>query len=169
MRLPPKAPEIIIKIRIMYKLLFLIFLGLSLRGDAQDTARRTMDSASPVIVEKDARIDQLVRKQIEINDLTTRESRRYVQGFRIQVINSPDRTKVLAAKAKVYEQFPDWKPYLLYQSPNYKLRVGNFKTQDEAQDALKQLAKLFPSGVYIIQDVIELKLSDLPKADTTNP
>jgi hypothetical protein len=126
------------------------------------------DSANPVVVEKDPRIEQLVRKQIEINEVTTRESRRFVAGFRIQVMNSPDRAKVFAAKAKVFEQFPDWKPYLLYQSPNYKLRVGNFKTQEEAQDAMKQLSKLFPSGLYVIPDVIELKLSDLPKVDTTN-
>ena len=121
-----------------------------------------------VTVEKDPRIDLLVRKQIEINEVTTRESRRFVPGFRIQVMNSPDRAKVFAAKARVFEQFPDWKPYLLYQSPNYKLRVGNFKTQEEAQDAMKQLSKLFPSGLYVIPDVIELKLSDLPKADTLN-
>ena len=127
-----------------------------------------LDSTNPVLVEKDPRIDLLVRKQIEINEVTTRESRRFVPGFRIQVMNSPDRPKVFAAKARVFEQFPDWKPYLLYQSPNYKLRVGNFKTQEEAQDAMKQLSKLFPSGLYVIPDVIELKLSDLPKADTLN-
>src|ERR1700722_152231 len=156
----------------MYKLLLLIFLCPGLRGFTQvkDTTIRAVptDSTNPVVAEKDARIDQLVKKQIEINEVTTRESRRYVQGFRIQVMNSPDRAKVFAAKAKVYEQFPDWKPYLLYQSPNYKLRVGNFKTQDEAQDALKQLSRLFPAGLYVIPDVIELKLSDLPKVDTTN-
>jgi hypothetical protein len=153
----------------MHKLLLLFFLGLGSRAIAQDTTQRVVDSTSPVVVEKDVRIDQLVKKQIEINETTTRESRRFVQGFRIQVINSPDRAKVFAAKARVYEQFPDWKPYLLYQSPNYKLRVGNFKTQDEAQDALKQLSRLFPAaGLYVIPDVIELKLSDLPKVDTTN-
>jgi len=129
---------------------------------------QSVDSTNPVVMEKDPRIDQLVKKQIEINEVTTRESRRFVQGYRIQVINSPDRGKVFAAKARVYEQFPDWKPYLLYQSPNYKLRVGNFKTQDEAQDAMKQLSKLFPAGLYVIPDVIELKLSDLPRPDTTN-
>jgi hypothetical protein len=152
----------------MHKLLLLLILCLGLRGLAQDTSRRLVDSTNPVVVEKDPRIEQLVKKQIEINEVTTRESRRYVQGFRIQVMNSPDRGKVFAAKARVYEQFPDWKPYLLYQSPNYKLRIGNFKTQEEAQDALKQLSKLFPSGLYVIPDVIELKLSDLPKVDTAN-
>ncbi len=153
----------------MYKLLLLFFLFAVTNGMAQvpDSAKRLVDSASPVVVTKDPRIDQLVKKQIEINEVTTRESRRFVQGFRIQVINSPDRSKVFAAKAKVYEQFPDWKSYLLYQSPNYKLRVGNFKTQEEAQDAMKQLSRIFPSGLYVIPDVIELRLSDLPKVDTT--
>jgi hypothetical protein len=121
------------------------------------------------VILKDPRIDQLVRKQIEINEQTTRDSRRYVQGWRIQVINSPDRSKVFAAKATMLEEFPDWKAYLLYSSPNYKLRVGNFKTQEEAEDAVKQISRIFPSGIYVIPDVIELKLTDLPKADTTNP
>jgi hypothetical protein len=157
----------------MYKLLFvtLLLIGIAGRGQVKpvaDTGRVEAADTSGVVVLKDPRIDQLVRKQIEINEVTTRESRRFVPGFRIQVINSTDRSKVFAAKAKVYEEFPDWKPYLLYQSPNYKLRVGNFKTQEEAQDALKQLSRLFPAGLYIIPDVIELKLSDLPKVDTTN-
>ena len=125
--------------------------------------------SSTVTVLKDPRIDLLVRKQIEINEATTRDSRRFVQGWRIQVINSPDRGKVFAAKATMLQEFPDWKAYLLYSSPNYKLRVGNFKTQEEAEDAVKQISKIFPSGIYVIPDVIELKLTDLPKADTTNP
>jgi SPOR domain len=150
----------------MHKLLLVTLLFTGLGGMAQTIPA---GDSSGVLVLKDPRIDQLVRKQIEINEVTTRESRRHVPGYRIQVINSPDRGKVFAAKAKVYEQFPDWKPYLLYQSPNYKLRVGNFKTQEEAQDALKQLSRFFPAGLYIIPEIIELKLSDLPMADTTNP
>ena len=114
-----------------------------------------------IVVVKDPRVDSLVRKQIAINDVTTRESRRYMPGFRIQVMNSPDRNKVYDAKVKVYQDFPDWKPYVLYQPPNYKLRVGDFKTEDEANDAMKQLSRLFPSGLYVIHDIIEAKLSDV--------
>ena len=158
----------------MYKLLLIILLLTARMAVAQ-----TPDSgiamilhpadSSTVTVLKDPRIDLLVRKQIEINEATTRDSRRFVQGWRIQVINSPDRGKVFAAKATMLQEFPDWKAYLLYSSPNYKLRVGNFKTQEEAEDAVKQISKIFPSGIYVIPDVIELKLTDLPKADTTNP
>jgi hypothetical protein len=135
----------------MYKYFFVLFLFVSGRVWAQaDT--------SGVIVTKDPRIDLLVKKQIAINEETTRESREHVPGFRIQVINTQDRNKVYDAKAKVYQQFPDWKPYLLYQAPNYKLRVGDFKTQEEAEAAMQELAKLFPSGLYVIRDIIEIKL-----------
>jgi len=137
----------------MYKFLVIFFLFLAQRVWAQNT--------SGVVVTRDPRVDQLVRKQIAINEETTRESRRNVPGFRIQVINTRDRNQAYDAKAKVYEQFPDWKPYLLYQAPYYKLRVGDFRTQEEADAALQQLAKYFPSGLYVIRDIIELKLSDL--------
>ncbi len=146
----------------MYKLFFIILLL------AGGVAEAQVDSGTVVVV-KDPRVEQLVRKQIEINEATTRESRRNVPGFRIQVINSPDRNKVFAAKAKIYQEFPDLKPYLLYQPPNYKLRVGNFKTQEEAEDYEKQLSRLFPDGLYIVRDTIEVKLSDLLKGETTNP
>jgi hypothetical protein len=126
-----------------------------------DRALAQVDSGT-VIVHKDPRIDDLVRKQIQINEETTRESRRNIPGFRIQVINSTDRNKVFAAKTRIYQEFPDLKPYLLYQAPNYKLRVGNFRTQEEAEDFEKQLARLFPSGLFIIRDVIEVSPNDMP-------
>ena len=144
----------------MHKYLGIFLLLMAGKGWAQaDTG---------VVVNKDPRVDQLIRKQIAINEATTLETRRHVPGFRIQVMNTPDRNKVNAAKVKVYEEFPDWKPYLLYQAPNYKLRVGDFRTEDEANAALQQLSKLFPAGLYVIRDVIEVKLTDMQKVDSTN-
>jgi len=140
-----------IKNSIMHKIVFVALLFIARQGLAQtDTLG--------VVVRKDPRIDSLVQKQIEINELTTRDARRNVPGYRIQVINSPDRNKVYAAKVKIYEEYPDLKPYLLYQAPNYKLKVGNFKTQEEAEQAMQQLSRLFPSGLYVIRDIIEIKL-----------
>ncbi|HEY6899290.1 MAG TPA: SPOR domain-containing protein [Puia sp.] len=145
----------------MYKVLFIVLLVIAQRVSAQT------DSGSVVVV-KDPRVDLLMKKQIEINEETSKDARRNMPGFRIQVINSPDRNKVFAAKAKIYQEFPDLKPYLLYQAPNYKLKVGNFKTQDEAEEAQKQLERYFPTGLYVVRDIIEVKVGDLPK-DSTNP
>jgi SPOR domain len=141
----------------MYRPLLIVFFTL-LAGASQGWAQA--DSGS-VVVAKDPRIDQLVAKQIEINEETTRDSRRIMPGYRIQVINSTDRNRVFAAKAKMYQEFPDLKLYLMYQAPNYKLKAGNFKTQEEAEDYIKQLSRIFPTGLYIIRDTIEGKLSDV--------
>jgi hypothetical protein len=112
---------------------------------------------SGVVVHKDPRIDLLIKKQVQINEETTRDTRSHIPGYRIQVINSSDRNKVFAVKTKIYQQYPELKPYLLYQAPNYKLNVGNFKTPEEADPYLKQLSKLFPTGVYLVHDIIDVK------------
>jgi hypothetical protein len=111
--------------------------------------------SNSVVVHKDPRIDLLIKKQIQINEETTRDSRRSIPGYRIQVINSTDRNKVFALKAKIYQQYPELKVYLVYQPPNYRLKVGNFKTPEDADNYLKQLSKQFTTGVYVIHDIIE--------------
>ena len=110
-----------------------------------------------VVVYKDTRIDLLIKKQIDINEETTRENRRTASGYRILVINSNDRKKVFAAKAKIYQLYPELKPYLLYQAPFYKLKVGNFRTKEEAEEFLVELSRDFPTGLYIVRDIIEVK------------
>lgn len=102
-------------------------------------------------------MDQLIKKQVQINEETTRDSRRNIPGYRILVINSSDRNKVFSVKTTIYQKYPDLKPYLIYQAPNYKLKLGNFKSAEEAEPYVQQLIKLFPSGVYVIHDIIEVK------------
>ncbi len=127
-------------------LISLIFLKLNAQSDSNS-----------VIVYKDPRIDMLIKKQIDINEETTRDTRRTASGYRILVINSNDRTKVFAAKAKIYQLYPELKPYLMYQSPFYKLKVGNFRTKEEAEDYRKELSRDFPTGLYLMRDIIEVK------------
>lgn len=109
-----------------------------------------------ITVHKDARIDQLIRKQTEINEYTTRNARRTAKGFRIQVINTTDRNAAIEAKTTVYRLYPELKAYLLYQSPYFRLRVGNFETREEAEDYQRQLSREFKKNVYIVNDLIEV-------------
>jgi hypothetical protein len=113
--------------------------------------------AQDAMVYADPRVDSLVKKQIQINEMTTRDSRRNIPGYRIQVAKSNDRNQVFAIKTKIYQLYPELKPYLIYQPPNYKLNVGNFKTQEEAEPYLQKLTQDFPSGVSLVRDVIEVK------------
>jgi hypothetical protein len=113
--------------------------------------------AQDSLISRDSRVDSLIKKQIQINEATTRDSRRNIPGYRIQVANSNDRNQVFAIKTRIYQVYPELKPYLIYQPPNYKLKVGNFRTPEEADPYLQKLTRDYPSGVYLVHDVIEVK------------
>ena len=136
----------------MQKILLIAIIGcFSLGAFAQ------ADSTSSIVIHKDPRIDALVKKQAQVNEETTRDARRNMPGFRIQVINTSDRNAAISAKTKVYQLYPELKAYLLYQSPYFRLRVGNFRDKDEADDYLKALSKQFPGNVFLVRDIVEVK------------
>ena len=116
-----------------------------------------VDSSSSVTVKKDPRIDLLVNKQIEINEVTTRNSRRSAAGYRILVISSNNRNKVIEVKTKMYREFPELKAYMMYQSPFYRLKIGNFRERTEAEEYLSQIQRIYPTGVYVVTDTIEVR------------
>jgi hypothetical protein len=138
------------------KLILILGLLYAVTANAQDADVRDSALASAA-VHRDPRVESLMNIQIRINEVTTRESRRNQSGFRIQVANSKDRNEVFAIKTRVYQQYPELKPYLIYQPPNYKLKIGNFKTKEEAQVYVDKLNTIFPSGVYIVPDIIDVK------------
>lgn len=134
----------------MKKFILIAAVLFSVSAFSQDT--------SAVVIHKDPRIDLLVKKQIQINEETSREGRRIGKGYRLLVINTNNRDEATAAKATVYTFFPELKSYLIYQSPYFKLKVGNFRDKKEAEEYQLRLQKYFPKGVFIMNDTIELKL-----------
>ena len=125
------------------------------------SAMAQTDSTSSIVIHKDPRVDLLIKKQAQINEITTRDARRSVSGYRLQVINTSDRNAAIAAKTKVYQLFPELKAYLLYQAPYFRLRVGNFTDKEEAEDYRKSLSREFPNSVFLVRDTVEVKLSDI--------
>jgi hypothetical protein len=121
-----------------------------------------------VSVQKDPRIDWLINKQIQINEETSRQSRRQDKGFRLLVISTTLREEALSAKTKVYTYFPELKAYLFHQSPYYRVKAGNFKERKEAEAYQRRLELLFPKGVFIINDIIEVKLKGSAEDDPTS-
>jgi hypothetical protein len=121
---------------------------------------QTGDTAAnnSVIVHKDPRIDLLVTKQAEINEATSRDSRRTGKGYRLMIISTNKRDEAIAAKTKVYTYFPELKAYLWHQSPYYKVKAGNFRERKDAETYQQKLDVYFPNGVFIMNDIVELKL-----------
>jgi hypothetical protein len=81
-----------------------------------------------------------------------------IPGYRIHVMSSTSRSEINNLKAKLYTSFPDIKPYISYQAPNFKLRAGNYFYKIDAYRDLQRLLPHFP-GSFIVNE--ELKISEL--------
>lgn len=118
-------------------------------------------AADTVIVRKDPRLDLLAAKQQQANQRSAMMTRDGLyKGFRIQVISTSKRDDAFAMKADLMARFPEHKVYVVFQSPNFKVRIGNFLKKEEADKFKTQLNKLYPQGVYIVEDGIEYTLKD---------
>lgn len=137
----------------MKKLVFVLCFFVVKTSFAQDTLLLTGPS---MIVHKDPRADALVKKQAEINERSKKITGRTMRGYRLLVLNTNSRDEAIAAKTKIYTHFPDQKAYLTYQSPFFKLKAGNFQTRDEARRYQSLMNTIFPKGVFIVGDVIEV-------------
>ena len=134
-----------------------------------DTALVAPIDSNSVIVNKDPRIDLLVKKQAYINEVTSRDSRRTDKGFRLMIISSNSRDEAMAAKTKVYTFFPELKAYMWYQSPYFRLKAGNFKDRKDAEAFQKRMNTYFPKGVFVMKDIIEEKPSKSNEDDELRP
>jgi len=141
------------------RIILLVFLVLVMKTafSQENTTSIPPNQTTAVIVHKDPRIDILVKKQSSINTAVKKASARSMRGYRLMIINTNKRNEAIDAKTKIYTYFPELKAYLSYQSPYFKLRAGNFKTRDEAEKYRKMMTTMFPKGVFILNDIIEIK------------
>lgn len=82
-------------------------------------------------------------------------------GYRIQVFSDNNsRTAKGEARSRAHNissQFPNYQTYVIYNSPFWRLRVGNFRTADEANAAADELKSSFPQyakEIRVVRDRI---------------
>lgn len=70
-------------------------------------------------------------------------------GFRVQVFSDNNaRTAKNEARSKqriISARFPQYQTYVMYTSPYWRLKVGDFRTQQEANNAADELRRAFPA------------------------
>ena len=125
---------------------------------AQDTfaEKATLDTTDSVIVHKDPRSGSAGKK----NKLRSMKKPAVMheemqKDFACMIISTNNRDEAIAAKTKVYTYFPELKAYLWYQSPYFKLKVGNFKERKDAESYQKRLECLFSQRCFYMNDVMK--------------
>ena len=104
---------------------------------------------SNIKIIQDSRIKDLLLKKTEINEKTGGK----FSGFRVQIHFGSDRDKSKEVRSKFLEKYPDSATYEIYQQPNFKVRVGDFRTKLEAQHFLKDISFDFPNSFIVADDI----------------
>ncbi len=142
----------------------LLFIGMAMVFSC--TANAGNDDT--IVVRKDARLDVLTAKQIAINKRTSMlTSTGQYKGYRIQVVSTTNREQAFKVKSDLLARYPAEKSYVLFQSPYFKVRIGNFLKREDADKFRKPMAKLYPEGVFLVEDAIEY--TPPPEDDTIMP
>lgn len=92
-------------------------------------------------------------KVIERKFVEEHSASKTMSGFRVQVFFGT-REEALKLKGEFLQLFPEQKAYVSYQAPNFKLRVGNFRSQLDAEKFLHNIKEEFPSA-YVVNDKVE--------------
>ena len=138
-----------ILLRFAFRFLFLI-LACSLNGYAQESIGQIVDSS--FAIQRDIRLDSLLMKHIRVNKQADG-----FEGFRVQLFSGSGteaRQQANNLRAEFMAQYSDIPAYLIYQSPNFKVRVGDFRTELEAIQLQRRLSYQYPGG-FVSKDIVK--------------
>lgn len=80
-------------------------------------------------------------------------------GYRIQAYNSRDKVEANNRARKIAMKFPQYRTYLSYKAPSWRLRLGDFTDEDDARSALARMRRTFPayaSGMTIVREKVNV-------------
>lgn len=113
-------------------------------------------TAGEITVIKDPRIDSLIEKRIALNKESAKGSLITSSGFRVQIFSGADRSEAYAEQSRFKSRYPLVGTYITYIQPNYKIRVGDFRTRLEAEKFMNELRQYY-SSLFIISEQINLQ------------
>ncbi|MEO8795767.1 MAG: SPOR domain-containing protein [Daejeonella sp.] len=113
--------------------------------------------AGKVEVNKDPQIDSLIARRLFLSRQSSGGGPNLTdKGFRVQIFSGNDRKTAYAEQSKFKSIFPGVGAYVSYEQPNYKIRVGDFRTRIEAEKFMYKLRNLYQS-LFIFSEKIYLK------------
>ena len=87
-------------------------------------------------------IDSLSKLQIKGNEI-----------FRIQIFESTE-SSIAKAEAKRFQNILGDTVYINFETPLYKLRIGNFSNRRQAEDAISAIENLGVKGSWVIRAML---------------
>lgn len=106
-------------------------------------------------IERDARLDKMLKWHLEKN-----MEREGMEGFRVEIFfssNADAKDQALKTKVNFLSEYPQYPVHIKFVAPNFRVRVGDFRTKNEAWKLYKQIQKNYPTA-FVVPDIINFPL-----------
>ena len=145
----------------LFLILCFVLLGAAALRAQDSTAVRLVDSTYVgrdilSVMGPGARVNQSSPVKQALQNYVNANAEKSITGYRIRVFynNEPSaRTRSESIEATLKEQYPNIGVYRTFESPNYKVTVGDFRSKDEALGIYNALKGIYPTA-YIIKETI---------------
>jgi hypothetical protein len=135
-----------------------ISFGKTLHAQTNELDENEKDSLGIVNVIQDERIEQLLKTDSIINS-----QKQSFTGYRIQIFfgGSTDREKAFQIKDEFLELFPEERAYVVYTAPDFRVRVGNFRTKLESIELYKACSEFYPNCYPVKTEIMFSEMEPL--------
>ncbi|MEN8116725.1 MAG: SPOR domain-containing protein [Bacteroidota bacterium] len=146
------------------KILFLFIIGLFISNlslsqvvfsEEADDDKTRIEILEELDVNRDARLDKMLKWHIEKNQTIGG-----MEGYRIEIFFSSSHDaleKARKAKVDFLSKYHDYPVNIKFVAPNFRVRVGDFRTKNEALKLYKKIQADYPAA-FIVPDIIDFPL-----------
>ncbi len=80
---------------------------------------------------------------------------RHMRGYRVQIYYGVDRNIAFSRKADFMRRYPNTKVYMVYTQPQYRVKVGDFATREDAGDLYREMISIY-GACMIVPDYVTI-------------
>jgi len=104
-----------------------------------------------ITIDKDFKLDQLLDKYLVIA-----KYEQTIEGYRVQIFfdaGNNSQTNANNSRTEFMRRHPEIEAYISFDSPYYKVRVGDFRSRLEAQNFLNSIIGTYPNAFIVIGQI----------------
>ncbi len=98
-------------------------------------------------------------KDIRIDEKIITKTQKQILGYRVQICFDSDKNLVDQTRIRFLNQYPKIDTYINFEAPNFNLKVGDFRTQIEAEKLKEKIISDYSLTI------IHKELINLPRID----
>lgn len=106
-------------------------------------------------INQDPKLDKILNWHISNNKINNS-----IEGYRVEIFfssNTDAKEKALRKKIEFLSIYPDNTVHVKFISPNFRVRVGDFRTKNEALKLYREIKDTYPVA-FIVTDQIDFPL-----------